>query len=40
MAQIAQVMRHRSEDSTAIYAKVAFEDLRQVAKPWPMVGSA
>jgi len=28
MAEIAEVLRHRSTDSTAIYAKVAFEDLR------------
>ncbi|MFA5522664.1 MAG: site-specific integrase [Castellaniella sp.] len=35
MPQIAQVLRHRSEDSTAIYAKVAFETLRTVARPWP-----
>lgn len=38
MAQIAQVMRHRSEISTATYAKVAFEDLRAVARQWPIVG--
>lgn len=38
MTQIAQVMRHRSEISTATYAKVAFEDLRAVARPWPIVG--
>jgi integrase len=40
MAQIAQVMRHRSQNSTAIYAKVAFEDLRAVARPWPTMGGA
>jgi len=40
MTQIAQVMRHRSEVTTAIYAKVAFEDLRQVASPWPTPGGA
>lgn len=38
MTQIAQVLRHRSEDSTAIYAKVAFEDLRSVARAWPTTG--
>lgn len=38
MTQIAQVMRHRSEISTATYAKVAFEDLRAVARPWLTVG--
>jgi integrase/recombinase XerD len=38
MAEIAEVLRHRSQDSTAIYAKVAFEDLRGVARPWPTTG--
>lgn len=40
MTEIAQVLRHRSQDSTAIYAKVAFEDLRNVARPWPTAGGA
>lgn len=40
MTEIAQVLRHRSQDSTEIYAKVAFEDLRDVARPWPTVGGA
>jgi len=40
MAQIAQVMRHHSQNSTAIYTKVAFEDLRAVARPWPTMGGA
>jgi integrase/recombinase XerD len=38
MTQIAQVMRHRSEISTATYAKVAFEDLRSVSRPWLTLG--
>nr|WP_255209122.1 tyrosine-type recombinase/integrase [Paraburkholderia youngii] len=38
MAEIAEVLRHRSPDSTAIYAKVAFEDLREVARSWPTAG--
>lgn len=40
MAEIAEVLRHRSQDSTAIYAKVAFEDLRAVARSWPTTGGA
>lgn len=40
MAEIAEVLRHRSQDSTAIYAKVAFETLRGVARPWPTTGAA
>lgn len=35
MAEIAEVLRHRSQDSTAIYAKVSFESLRRVARAWP-----
>jgi len=38
--EIAYVLRHRSENSTAIYAKVAFDDLRTVARPWPTEGVA
>ena len=33
--QIAQVLRHRSHDTTAIYAKVDHQTLRTVAQPWP-----
>jgi integrase/recombinase XerD len=40
MAEIAQVLRHRSQSTTAIYAKVSFEALRRVARPWPMTGGA
>lgn len=40
MAEIAEVLRHRSQDSTAIYAKVSFESLRGVARAWPTKGGA
>ncbi|KMZ11276.1 putative integrase/recombinase [Candidatus Burkholderia humilis] len=40
IAEIAEVLRHRSQDSTAIYAKVAFEDLRGIVRSWPMTGGA
>ena len=40
MAEIAQVLRHRSQRSTAIYAKVSFNALRTVARPWPVSGGA
>jgi len=33
--QIADVLGHRCIDTTAIYAKVDFEALREVAPPWP-----
>jgi integrase/recombinase XerD len=36
---IAQVLRHRSLDTTAIYAKVDRTALRAVARPWPGGGA-
>lgn len=38
MTEIAQVLRHRHVDTTAIYAKVDREGLRAVAQPWPTAG--
>lgn len=35
MTEIAQVLRHRHLDTTAIYAKVDREGLRALAQPWP-----
>jgi site-specific recombinase XerD len=35
LTEISEVLRHRSITSTEIYAKVAFESLREVARPWP-----
>jgi len=35
--EIGQVLRHRSLDMTAYYAKVDIELLKQVAQPWPEV---
>jgi integrase/recombinase XerD len=40
IAEIAQVLRHRSHDTTAIYAKVSLDALREVARPWPGAGGA
>jgi site-specific recombinase XerD len=37
LIEISQVLRHRSIDSTQLYAKVEFEALRSVALPWPIV---
>ena len=37
--QIGLVLRHRSIDMTAYYAKVDVMLLRQVAQPWPEVNS-
>lgn len=35
LTQIAQVLRHQSLQSTAIYARVDVERLRGLAEPWP-----
>ena len=40
MAEIAEVQRHHSPNSSAIYAKVDFEAKRALAQPWPGVGGA
>jgi integrase len=36
MTEIAQVLRHRHVDTTAIYAKVDRDSLRSIAKIWPV----
>jgi len=36
LGQIGQVLRHRSLASTAIYARVDLERLRQLTQPWPV----
>ena len=40
MSEIGQVLRHRSPNTTEIYAKVDFDALRDVAMPWPTSGGA
>lgn len=35
LPDIGQVLRHRSQLSTTIYAKVDHERLRELARPWP-----
>ncbi len=40
IAEISEILRHRAQSSTAIYAKVDFESLRDVARPWPGKGGA
>lgn len=35
MAEIGQLLRHRSPETTELYAKVDFEGLRGVSLPWP-----
>ncbi len=38
LQQIAQVLRHASVSSTAIYAKIDRVSLRTLARPWPLEG--
>lgn len=40
IAEISEILRHRSQSTTAIYAKVDFEALRGVARSWPGRGGA
>lgn len=40
LAEVGQVLRHRSPNTTEIYAKLDFDALRDVAMPWPMNGGA
>jgi site-specific recombinase XerD len=35
LKEVADVLRHRSIDTVAIYAKVDVPTLRSVAQPWP-----
>ena len=35
LVEIAQVLRHKSLQSTAIYARVDLDALRELAAPWP-----
>jgi site-specific recombinase XerD len=38
LEEIGQVLRHRQVLTTAIYAKVDRDALRQLARPWPETG--
>jgi site-specific recombinase XerD len=40
LSEIGQVLRHRSPNTTEIYAKLNFGALRAVAMPWPTTGGA
>jgi site-specific recombinase XerD len=39
LEEIGQLLRHRTALTTAIYAKVDRDALRQIARPWPGAGS-
>lgn len=38
LAEIGELLRHRAPNTTEIYAKVALDGLRALARPWPTVG--
>lgn len=38
LAEVAQLLRHHGEDTTAIYAKVDMAALAPVVRPWPTAG--
>ncbi|MGW1077296.1 tyrosine-type recombinase/integrase [Streptomyces sp. NPDC002537] len=38
LAEVAQLLRHHGEDTTAIYAKVDMVALAPVVRPWPTAG--
>ncbi|GLV27419.1 tyrosine-type recombinase/integrase [Sphingobium sp. Cam5-1] len=40
LAEIGDMLRHRSRVSTMIYAKLDIDGLRSIAKPWPVAGEA
>lgn len=40
MAEIGELLRHRSPNSTEIYAKVDIEGLRSIARHWPESGGS
>ena len=40
LKEIADVLRHRSLDTTAIYARVDLANLRSVVMPWPEANSS
>ena len=40
LAEIGQVLRHRSPNTTEIYAKLDFGALRDIGMPWPGLGGA
>lgn len=38
LAEVSDMLRHRSRTSTMIYAKLDIEGLRSIAQPWPATG--
>ncbi|MGH8522400.1 MAG: tyrosine-type recombinase/integrase [Gammaproteobacteria bacterium] len=40
LAEISDMLRHRKQETTMIYAKLDIEGLRSIARPWPVAGGA
>ena len=40
LEEISDTLRHRSRDTTLIYARLDIDGLRSVAQPWPVTGGA
>lgn len=40
LPEIGELLRHRSPNTTEIYAKVDLDALRVLVRPWPMIGGA
>lgn len=40
LAEVGDMLRHRSRTSTMIYAKLDIDGLRTIAQPWPAAGGA
>jgi integrase/recombinase XerD len=40
LTEVGQLLRHRSQLSTTVYAKVDYTALRTLARPWPLPAQA
>ncbi len=40
LAEVGDMLRHRSRATTMIYAKLDIDGLRSIAQPWPIIGGA
>jgi len=40
LSEVGQLLRHRSDLSTSIYAKVDYASLALAARPWPLTAAA
>jgi len=40
LAEVGDVLRHRSRSSTMVYARLDIDGMRSIAQPWPVAGGA